>query len=274
MNPLKPAESRKKKRPTENGWPWVNGGGDGNRRPTPLIVGMRDGAGRCELLRSLRSGTMGVALRQAVELLPGRRSSLPHPTTTHMVMSPLEFMQRLAALVSRPRLQSHPVSTGCSHPTPRCVPRLFHPQGAKQVTSLLCLAFRARQSTRTRPPLRVRYPVPVLARLSWARLLTKPLGAVWNGERRFAGRKPGRPFVNQASSISNGTLSPLRRPLTIIAAIEHPPVIAKILAHLGLPARAPPRSPARSFDRLPGFARLGLMNRPKNPRSWTDGSRT
>ena len=29
-------------------------------------------------------------------------------------------------------------------------------------------------------------------------------------------------------------------PLTIIAAIEHPPVIAKILAHLGLPIRAPP----------------------------------
>ena len=34
----------------------------------------------------------------------------------------------------------------------------------------------------------------------------------------------------------------------IIAAIEEPSVIAKILAHLGLPTRAPPRSPARSFD--------------------------
>jgi hypothetical protein len=40
-------------------------------------------------------------------------------------------------------------------------------------------------------------------------------------------------------------------PLKIIAAIEHPLVIAKILAHLGLAARAPPRSPARSFDRFP-----------------------
>ena len=38
-------------------------------------------------------------------------------------------------------------------------------------------------------------------------------------------------------------------PLKIIAAIEHPPVIAKILTHLGLPARAPPRSPARAFNR-------------------------
>jgi len=38
--------------------------------------------------------------------------------------------------------------------------------------------------------------------------------------------------------------------LKIIAAIEHPPVIAKILTHLGLPARAPPGSPARLFDRF------------------------
>ena len=30
-----------------------------------------------------------------------------------------------------------------------------------------------------------------------------------------------------------------------IAAIEQPALIAKILTHLGLPARAPPRSPAR-----------------------------
>ena len=33
--------------------------------------------------------------------------------------------------------------------------------------------------------------------------------------------------------------------MKIIAAIEEPEVIAKILMHLGLPARAPPRSPAR-----------------------------
>jgi hypothetical protein len=35
--------------------------------------------------------------------------------------------------------------------------------------------------------------------------------------------------------------------LTIIAAILDPTVIAKILTHLGLSARAPPRSPARHF---------------------------
>ena len=36
--------------------------------------------------------------------------------------------------------------------------------------------------------------------------------------------------------------------LKIIAAIEDPPVIVKILAHLGLPTRAPPRAPAQRFD--------------------------
>ena len=33
-------------------------------------------------------------------------------------------------------------------------------------------------------------------------------------------------------------------PLTLIAAIKEPPVMGKMLAHLGLPTRAPPRSPA------------------------------
>ena len=34
--------------------------------------------------------------------------------------------------------------------------------------------------------------------------------------------------------------------LKIIAAIQEPPVIEKILTHLGLQARAPPRAPARA----------------------------
>ena len=36
--------------------------------------------------------------------------------------------------------------------------------------------------------------------------------------------------------------------LKIIAAIEDPPVILRILTHLGLPTRAPPQSPARGLD--------------------------
>jgi hypothetical protein len=78
--------------------------------------------------------------------------------------------------------------------------------------------------------------------------------------------------------------------LTIIAAIEDPPVIAKILTHLGLSARAPPRAPARAFDprshpvqplsrqsplalaspRRQNTPKLGAMRGPKSPRSWTE----
>jgi hypothetical protein len=36
--------------------------------------------------------------------------------------------------------------------------------------------------------------------------------------------------------------------LKIIAAIEDAPVMVRILAHLGLPTHAPPRSPARRVD--------------------------
>ena len=36
--------------------------------------------------------------------------------------------------------------------------------------------------------------------------------------------------------------------LKIIAAIEDPPVIVKILSHLGLSSRAPPRATARRID--------------------------
>jgi hypothetical protein len=36
--------------------------------------------------------------------------------------------------------------------------------------------------------------------------------------------------------------------LKIIAAIEDPPVIDKILSHLGLPTRGPPRAQARRVD--------------------------
>jgi hypothetical protein len=36
--------------------------------------------------------------------------------------------------------------------------------------------------------------------------------------------------------------------LKIIATIEDPPVIDKILSHLGLPTRAPPRAPARRVN--------------------------
>ncbi len=92
-------------------------------------------------------------------------------------------------------------------------------------------------------------PTAAPAPMSWARLLTKPPGAV-NGERRPEGRKPGEGFRKRVSDIDIEQCPRCGGPLTIIAAIVDPTVIAKILKHLGLSARAPPRAPAQRFDRF------------------------
>ncbi len=63
--------------------------------------------------------------------------------------------------------------------------------------------------------------VSTRARMSWAQLL----------KRVFA--------------IDITTYPQCGGPLTILAAIENPTVIVKILAHLGLPTHAPPKNPAR-----------------------------
>jgi hypothetical protein len=126
--------------------------------------------------------------------------------TTHVVMSPLEFMQRLAALVPRPRL--HLIRFhGVLAPTPSCVRRSFRVhRRIPPCTQPIAHAHR--------PP----------ARMSWAHLL----------KRVFAIDSEHCPNCGGA--------------LKIIAAIEDPPVIVRILAHLGLPTRAPPRAPAQRLD--------------------------
>ena len=120
--------------------------------------------------------------------------------TTHISMSPLEFMQRLAALV--PRLRPHLTRFhGVLAPnaglraavvpgTAKSVPADEHAHGAP-------------------------------ARMSWARLLKR----VFEFDLEHCPQCGGE--------------------FRIIAAIEEPAVIVRILTHLGLPARAPPRSPAR-----------------------------
>ena len=71
------------------------------------------------------------------------------------------------------------------------------------------------------------------ARLSWATLLK-------------------RVFDIDVEHCSNcgGSLKIIAAPSTGCSgqAIEDPPVIDKILSHLGLPTRAPPRAPAQRFD--------------------------
>jgi hypothetical protein len=128
--------------------------------------------------------------------------------TTHLVMSPLEFMQRLAALVPRPRLhliRFHGVMAPNAKLRALVVPQ-GPDEGAKQAKPPQCETNCAHH----RP-----------VRLSWTRLLK-------------------RVFNLDLAHCANGGGE-----LKIIAAILEQPVIEKILTHLGLQARAPPRAPAR-----------------------------
>ena len=127
-----------------------------------------------------------------------------HDGTTHIRMSPLEFMQRLAALVPRPRLhliRFHGVLA------PNAGLRAVIVPGPAQKPSE-----HAEQNAYAR------------ARTGWARLLKR----VFDIDLEHCPQCGGE--------------------FKIIAAIEEPAVIVRILTHLGLPARAPPRSPARPLS--------------------------
>ena len=120
--------------------------------------------------------------------------------TTHIRMSPLEFMQRLAALVPRPRLH------------------LIRFQGVLAPNAGLRAAI-VPGPAKSEPADEHAHGAP--ARMSWARLLKR----VFEFDLKHCPQCGGE--------------------FRIIAAIEEPAVIVRILTHLGLPARAPPRSPAR-----------------------------
>jgi hypothetical protein len=121
--------------------------------------------------------------------------------TSHLKLSPLEFLQRLAALVPRPRLhltRFHGVLAPNAKLRPDVVPK---PPTAKSTGT-------TGQSERPN-------------RITWAQLLRRVF-----------------PLDLEHCQNCGGALK-------IIAAIEDPAVIVKILTHLELPARAPPRAPAR-----------------------------
>ena len=138
--------------------------------------------------------------------------------TTHIVMSPLEFMQRLAALVPRPRLHLIP----------------FDRLRAGRLHGVLAPNAKLRREIVPSPPEQATAPAcdHAPARLSWARLFKR----VFDIDIEHCPNCGGRLKIIACPE-------PRRR-----AAIEDPPVIVKILAHLGLPTRAPPRSPAQQFD--------------------------
>jgi hypothetical protein len=128
--------------------------------------------------------------------------------TTHSVMSPLEFMQRLAALVPRPRL--HLI---------RC-----HGVLAPHAKLRAAIVPSAADDTTEHAAAEHAHAHGAPARMSWARLLKR----VFDIDIEHCPNCGGA--------------------LKIIAAIEDPPVMVRILAHLGLPTRAPPRAPAQRLD--------------------------
>ncbi|MDP1638520.1 MAG: transposase, partial [Candidatus Nitrotoga sp.] len=131
--------------------------------------------------------------------------------TTHIVMSPLEFMQRLAALVPRPRLNLIRFN-GVLAPNAKLRAEII-PDGMKSKSKPTDANDDVPQSTTS-------------VCISWARLLM--LKRVFDIDIEHCPH-------------CGGTLK-------IIAAILESGAITKILDHLGLSARAPPRSPAQAFE--------------------------
>ena len=128
--------------------------------------------------------------------------------TSHIVISPLEFMQRLAALAPRPRL--HLIR--------------FHGALAPNAKLRAAIVPIPPAHTTTEHTGDCAHAHGALARMTWARLLKR----VFDIER-----------CPQYGS-----------KLKIIAAIEEPTVIERILTHLGLAAQPPPHAPARRVDLL------------------------
>jgi hypothetical protein len=133
--------------------------------------------------------------------------------TTHLVMSPLEFMQRLAALVPRPRLhliRFHGVLAPNAKLRARVVPQ-GPPAQAQAATEAKAAAECEVEAVQARPH-----------RIGWARLLKRVFDI----------------DIQHCPNCGGGELK-------IIAAILERPVIEKILTHLGLDPQPPPRGRAR-----------------------------
>ena len=123
--------------------------------------------------------------------------------TTHIVMEPVEFMERLAAVVPRPRLH------------------LIRFHGVLAPNAKLRRKIVASAAERAAAPA-TDHALP-------------GRDAAWAESR------------SKGSSTSTSNNAPNCVGAKILA-YRSPPVIVKILSHLGLPTRAPPLSPAQRFD--------------------------
>jgi len=128
--------------------------------------------------------------------------------TTHLVMAPLEFMQKLAALIPQPRLNLTRYRDVLAPNEKLRSQIILRPpedstdEDVKDTEAMACTGIRKQY-------------------MPWARLLKR----VFDIDIEQCPHCDGQ--------------------LKIIAAVEDPAIIVKILKHLGLPTRAPPRKPAR-----------------------------
>jgi hypothetical protein len=142
--------------------------------------------------------------------------------TTHLVRTPLEFMQRLAELVPRPRLhliRFHGVLAPNAKLRALVVPKDL--AEAEPTAESAAAAESEIEAVQARP-----------GRISWARLLAR----VFDIDMQHCPNCGAGELMN-------------------IAAILERPVIEKILTHLGLDAQPPPRGRARQAGH--DFAMVG-----------------
>jgi hypothetical protein len=136
--------------------------------------------------------------------------------TTHLVMSPLEFMQRLAALVPRPRLHLS----------------RFHGVLAPNAKLRALVVPQAQ-------PAQAQATSEAAAAAEWIESEVEPFQA--RPQRISCARLLKRVFDIDMQHCPNCSVGELN----IIAAILERPVIEKILTHLGLDPQPPPRGRAR-----------------------------
>ena len=138
--------------------------------------------------------------------------------TTHIVMTQLELLEKLAAIVPRPRVHLTRFAG------------VFAPHFKHR-------AMVVPKSRADSPEPKIDDDPPANSRISWARLLKRVFGVDVESCHQCGGK------------------------MKIIAAIEDPPVIKKILEHIGLPSKPPMPWPARGppqradddFQQFPNF---------------------
>ena len=159
---------------------------------------------------------------------------------THLILDPLDFLRRLAALVSFPgahQTRRHGVFANRSRlrkllppPPPSRYAEEISPDVAADVTAVAGESPPAAGAAgMTEPSAR-----PSRPRSSWAQLLRRVLSVDALSCPRCSSREQSVPMV-------------------VLAFLSDPAVVSRILRHLGLPLAAPALAPARSSGEARGF---------------------